>query len=140
MLCKSLEPAQLVIELWTRRGIAIRKIKACDEHAVDLPFEIPAMQIVRVARQFVANLDRIGAAREDRDTIEALLAAPDNTISCLANRSFGKLVVQNLQFLQAGNVGPGLGEPAQQVRQTGRDTIYVEGRDFQASRPRSSHD
>jgi len=42
------------------------------------------MEIIRIAGQDAANLDRIGAARKDRDAIEALLAVPDNAIACLA--------------------------------------------------------
>src|ERR1700730_9751300 len=127
------------MELGAGRGIAIRKIKASDEHAAGLSLDIAAMEIVRIAWQDATNLDRIGAERKDRDAIEALLAVPDDAVARLANRGLGKLVMRDLQFLKACDVGPGFGEPAQEVRQAGGDTVHVERRDLQSSIRRSSH-
>ena len=94
MFLEPLEPSKLVIELGAGRGIAIRKIKASDEHAAGLPLDVAAVQVLRIARQDAAHFDRIGAAREDRDAIEALLAMPDNAVARLANRGLGKLFIR----------------------------------------------
>src|SRR5690242_13045792 len=91
------------------------------------------MEIVRIAWQYAANLDRIGAARQDRDAVEALLTVPDDAVACVANRTLGKLVVRGLQFLKACDVRPSFGKPAHKIRQAGGDTVHVERRDLQSS-------
>src|SRR5216683_5410374 len=139
MFLKPLEPSKLVMELGAGCGIAIRKIKASDEHTAGLPLDIAAMEIVRIAWQDTANLDRIGAALKDRDAIETLLAVPDDAVACLENRGLGKFVMRELQFLKACDIRPGFGEPAQKVRQAGRDTVHVERRDLHSSIRPSSH-
>ena len=101
MFLKPLEPSKLVKETGAGCGIAIRKIKASDEHAVGLPLDIATMEIVRIARQVAANLDRISAARKNRDAIEALLAVPHDPVACLANSGLGKFVMRELEFLKA---------------------------------------
>src|SRR5690242_12976816 len=133
MFLQALEPLELVVELGSRRGIAIREIEASDQNAGGLCLDIAAMPIVRIAGQDTADLDRIGTARKDRYAVEALLAVPDDAVARLANRSFGKLVVRDLQFLKADDGGPGFGEPAQKVRQAGEDTVHVKRSDLQSS-------
>jgi hypothetical protein len=48
--CQALEPAQLVVELRPGCRIAIGKVEAPDEHAVDRRFNIAAVDVRRVAR------------------------------------------------------------------------------------------
>jgi hypothetical protein len=64
---KPLEPAELVLKLRTRRRIAVRQVKAADQHTVHRRLDIAAMGVVRIAGQTALRLDRLGPAREDGD-------------------------------------------------------------------------
>ena len=60
---------------------------------------------------------------------------PDRAVAGLADRRFGKLLLRRLEFLQADDVGLGLGEPAQQHGKAAVDAVDVEGRDPHAELP-----
>ena len=59
MVRQPVEPAQLVIELRSRRGIAVRQIQASDDHAVDRRLDVAAVRVVGVARQAPADFHRL---------------------------------------------------------------------------------
>jgi hypothetical protein len=92
--------------------------------------DIARLAVLRVARQTAMGLDRLAAAREDGDAVPALLAVPDRAIAGLLDRGRGKAVFGRLQFLEAGDVGPCLGQPVEQQRQAAVDAVDVEGGDL----------
>jgi len=49
MLDQPLEPRQLVSELRTRLGIAVRQIQRSNDDATDLRLDIAAVRVVRIA-------------------------------------------------------------------------------------------
>jgi integrase len=51
MFCQSVEPAQLVLELRSRSGIAVRQIEASDNYAVDRPVDVAAVRIPLMQRR-----------------------------------------------------------------------------------------
>ena len=107
-----LEPGELVVEFRPRLRVAVRRIERGDQHAVDRGLDIAALFVVGIARQFGAGDDRHHAARQDRDAVPGLLAAPHRLVAGLAQRIGGKLAVGGFQFLQAGDVGLGAAQPA----------------------------
>ena len=75
-------------------------------------------------------LDRVGSARQNRDTVPALLAVPDEAVPGIAYRSFGQPLLRRLQLLQASDIGARFFEPAQQSRQSRRNAVDIESGDF----------
>src|SRR5271163_5046877 len=130
MFRQALNPSEFVIELGAGRRIAVGKIEAADEDAVDLGLEVAALYVVRVAGQASTSLQRILTARENGDAVPALLAVPDHAVAGLADSGFRKLLLRRLQFLETRDIGPGFGEPAQKHRQPAIDAIDVEGCDL----------
>ena len=126
---QSLEPAQLVVELRARCGIAVGQIEAGDVDAVDLRLDVAAVGIVRIAGKRAADLGRLRIAGQDRDPVPALLTAPDRSVPGVPDRAVGKALLRRLQLLQANDLGRGLREPAQKTRQTCADAVDVVGDD-----------
>ena len=124
-----LEPAQLVVELRARCGIAVGQIEAGDVDAVDLRLDVAAVGIVRIAGKRAADLGRLRIAGQDRDPVPALLTAPDRSVPGVPDRAVGKALLRRLQLLQANDLGRGLREPAQKTRQTCADAVDVVGDD-----------
>jgi hypothetical protein len=77
------------------------------------------VDVVRVARQPAAALDRVASPGQDRDAVERLLAAPDRAVAGVADRTDRKGLVRRLQLLQADDVGLRLGEPFEQAAAAG---------------------
>src|SRR5271166_6449047 len=99
VLCQTLKPAQLVVELRARRRVAVRQIKAADQHAVDRRLDIAAICVVRITRKSSTCFDGIRAACEDGDAIPAFLAMPDRAVAGLEDGSVWKSLRRRLQFL-----------------------------------------
>ena len=127
---QALEPAQLVVELRAGRRIAVRQVEATDEHAVDRRFDISAVHVGRVARQAPPGFLRLLPARQDRDTVPALLTMPDRAVAGVAKRALGEFILRRLEFLKTYDVRSSLAEPAQQDGQAPIHAIDVEGSDF----------
>jgi hypothetical protein len=64
------------------------------------------VRIVGIARQAAAGLHRLGAAREDRHAVPALLPMPDGTVTGRAERGRREFVIGCLEFLQTDDVRP----------------------------------
>ena len=116
MFRQAFQPPQFVVELRAGRWIAVGQIEASYAYAIDTRLNIAAVYVSWIAGQAATMLDRIGATREDCDTIPALLPMPDRTIAGFANSGFRKLLLRRLQLLKARSVRFGFGEPAQQHR------------------------
>jgi hypothetical protein len=97
------------------------------------------MGIVGITRQSTPDLDRLGTAPKDSNTIPAFLAMPDRTVPGFADGSFREPVLRSLQLLQAHNVRFGLSQPAQQNRQPTVNAIDVECTYFQTNFIMFSH-
>jgi hypothetical protein len=69
-------------------------------------------------------------ARQNRDTVPGFLADPGRGITGACERFVREVALRGLQFLQADDVGRGLAQPGEQVRQAFVDVVDVEGRDF----------
>ena len=124
-----LEPGELEIEFRPGLRVAVRRIERGDQHAVDGRFDVAALGVVRIARQFRAGDDRHHAARQDRDAIPGPLAAPDRLVAGLAQGVRRKLPVGRLELLEAADVGLGCAQPGNEVRQAAPDIVDVEARD-----------
>src|SRR5258706_12779506 len=98
MLGKTLEPSQLVVEFRTRRGIAVGKIEASDENPIDTRLDVPAMNVLGVARQPATALEGIAPSRQDGDAVPAFLPMPDCAVAGLPNRRFRKFFLRCLQL------------------------------------------
>ena len=90
----ALEPAQLVVELRPGPRIAVGQVEAADQHAVDRRLDIAAVAVVGIARQAAPGLDRLAAARQDRDAVPALLPVPDRAVAGVADRCLGELLAR----------------------------------------------
>jgi hypothetical protein len=86
--------------------------------------------ILGVAGQDAPDLDWLVVTREDGDTIPAFLPMPESLISCVQQGLFGEFFLGRLEFLQAGDIGRGLLQPAEQDRQVAIDAIHIIGCDF----------
>ena len=80
MLRQSVEPAELVIELGSRRGIAVRQIEPSDDHAVHR-LNVAAVRVIGIAGQAPADFHGLSAPRQDRDAVPAFLPMPDGAIT-----------------------------------------------------------
>ena len=69
-----LEPAQLVVELRPRCGIAVGKNEAADQYAIDGRLDVAAVAVVGITRYVPPGLDRLRSSGEDGDAVPALLA------------------------------------------------------------------
>ena len=103
---QALEPAQLVVEFRAGRRVAVRKVEAGHRHAVDVGFEISAVQVLRIAGQAAARLHGHHAAPQDGDAVPALLAVPNRAIARIGERSLRKSLLRGLQLLKTDGVGP----------------------------------
>ncbi len=81
MQYESLEPQQLVVELRPGCGVAIGQVQTRDRQPAYLRFQIATVDVVGIARQASARLDRQAGAREDRHAIPALLAVPNRFVA-----------------------------------------------------------
>src|SRR5215218_5888209 len=124
---KTLEPSELVVELRPGCRIAVRQIEAADDDAGNCRLDIAALRVLGVARQPTPGLGRIGAPGEDCDAIPTLLAVPDRAVAGVTKGRRREPLLRRLQLLQADDVRRGLGEPAQEHRQTAVDAVDVEG-------------
>jgi hypothetical protein len=52
---------------------------------------------------------------------------PDRLVAERGDIALGKALIRGLQFLQAGDRGPGFAEPFDQARQARLDAVDVEG-------------
>ncbi len=129
MFRQPVEPAQLVIESRSRRGIAVWQIEASDDHAVDRRFDVAAVRVVGIAGQATAGFHRLGTPRQDRDAVPPFLPMPDRAVAGGADRRLRKLLVGRLQLLKTGDVQRDLFQPRQQTGQAPVDAVYVVGRD-----------
>ena len=105
------EPAQLVIEPGSGRGIAVRQIETSDKQAADRRFDVAAVRVVGIARRTPTDFHRLGAARQNRYAVPAFLPMPDRAVAGSADRSLGKLLVRRRQLLKTDDVRRGLFQP-----------------------------
>src|SRR5215213_817944 len=129
MLRQPVEPAQLVIEFGTGRGIAVRQIKAPDNQAIDSRLDVSAVRVVGIVGQTPADFYGLSTASQDSDAVPALLPMPDRAVAGGPDCSFRKFLVWRLELLEADDVRCGLLQPLQQVRQPSVDAVNVVGRD-----------
>ncbi|SPA54885.1 protein of unknown function [Cupriavidus taiwanensis] len=128
------EPGELVVELRPRLRVAVRQVKAADQHACDRRLEVAAVAVVGVAGQAAAHFDRLRAARQDGDAVPGLLAVPDRAIAGVADLARRKALVGGLQFLQAYDVRRFAREPVAQRPHPAADAVDVESGDLQRGR------
>src|SRR6185312_3571138 len=114
-----LEPAKLEAEFLASHRIAVRRVKAGDQEAVDGGLDVAARQVVLVARKRAAGLDDPLAARQNGDPVPAFLTARDRLVAGCANGAQGKGL--RLQLLQADDVGRRLFKPAEKNGQPAVD-------------------
>src|SRR5206468_1037588 len=84
-LHETVEPAKLVVELRTRRGIPVREIEAANHQATYHGLEVSALRVIRITGQTAQPFDRVFPAGEDGYTVPALLAVPDCPIASATN-------------------------------------------------------
>ncbi len=132
---EALEPAQLVVEFRSGCRIAVRQVEAADRQPVDCRLQIAAMRVFGIAGQTAAELRRLGAAGENRDSVPALLPMPDRDSRGGADRGGGKFLIGRLQFRKTDDVRRGLFQPGQQVREPAVDAVDVVGRDLHRAVP-----
>ncbi len=133
-----LHPLQLVVELRARRGIAVRQVQAHDVNAIHGRLDEATVQIFRIAGQHAADFDRRRVARQDRDTVPALLSVPDDLEAGLGDFVFRKPFLRRLQLLQTHDIRRGFLEPAEQVGEAGAHSIDVVGDDSHGMSARQS--
>ena len=87
------------------------------------------MVIRIVARQAAVDLVE-RKLRQDRDTVEALLAVGLDIVAQRLDLGARELLVDRLDLLQADDVGRALGQPVGEVADAGADAVDVPGDDF----------
>src|SRR5690606_22534284 len=130
MCNEALEPGELVIELIAGLRIAVRQVQAADANAFDVGFDIPAVRIVRIARQTAANLHRLFSFGEDCDAVPGTLPMPHRAVSCRSNRHDGKILIRRFELLEARDIRLFFLEPREQMAEPTCDAIDVESRNF----------
>src|SRR5689334_7601884 len=88
------KPAKLVIEFRAGSGISIRQVKAADMDTIYFCFNIAAMLIFRVTRQYASYFFRFRFFREDSYAVPAFLSMPDRMITRVCNRLFRKFFLR----------------------------------------------
>ena len=125
-----LHPAQFVVKLRARLGIAIGQIDAGDAGAEHLRLKIARMLVLWLARQAALNFDRGGSISQNRDAVEPFLAVPQRVVTELEELIDGKAFVLGLDFLQTGNRRTRLLQPFEQPRQPRLDPVDIETGDL----------
>lgn len=87
---KPLEPAQLVVELRPGGRIAVWKVKASYQDAVDCCLDIATLVVVWIARKATPGDKRLRPSDKDRNAIPGFLPKPSGSISRTANLLFRK--------------------------------------------------
>src|ERR1700686_590297 len=126
---QAIKPAQFVVELRTRRGVAVGKIEATDYDAIDHRLDVPTINIIRIAGKCTPDLCRLRIPSEDSDPIPALLSMPDHSVTGIPDRSIRKFPLRRLQFLKAHDVWRRLSKPAQQIGKARANAVYIVGND-----------
>ena len=85
------------------------------------------MGVVWVAGEADLAQDRLAAAAEDRDSVEALLAVPYRMIASALNIGDRQRIVGSFQFLEAEDVGLLSVEISEQSREPGTDSVEIVG-------------
>ena len=67
---QTFHPCQLVLELWPRLWIAVRRIERGDQHAVDGALNVAALGIGRITRQRGVRGHRLATPRKDGDAVQ----------------------------------------------------------------------
>ena len=124
-----LEPGELVVEFRAGLRVAVGRIDAGDEDAVDGGLDVAGLDVGSVAGQGGAGEDRLDTAREDGDAVPGALALPDGMVAGTGEVGCREALLVGLQLLQAGDVGLTLAEPFEKVRQPAVDVVDVEGGD-----------
>ena len=127
---QAIEPGELVVELRPRLGIAVGQIDRGDEQPLDRGLDIAALAVLGIAGQGIARQHRLGALGQDGDAVPGLLPPPHRAIARLAQGRRGEFAVGGLQLLQRDDVGLGLPQPGEQVRQAAVDVVDVEAGDL----------
>ena len=65
------QPAQLVIELRTRRGVAVRQVQTADEQTAHVRLDVADVHVIRITGQRAPDFRRLAAAREDAKLVLA---------------------------------------------------------------------
>ena len=90
-------------------------------------FDIAAVKILRIARQYAPDLRRLCATGKNGYTVPALLSVPYDTVAGIADLGFGKILLRGLEFLQAHNVRRVLGKEAHEIGKARTDAVDVVG-------------
>jgi hypothetical protein len=93
---QTIEPPQLVVEFWARRGISIGEIYAADNEPIHLGLDVAAVSIIRIPRQPATTFRRLRSSGEDCDTVVRLLAVPYCAVAGVPDRVGRKFVVRRL--------------------------------------------
>src|ERR1043166_2505055 len=97
---EALEPGELVVELRSRLGIAVRQVDRCDDQALYFRLEVPSLPVGVVARQAAAHLYRPLAFCEDRHAVMRALAVPERAIAGFFQHACRTLLIGGLDLLQ----------------------------------------
>ncbi len=130
MRLQAAEPRQLVVELRTRLGIAVRQIDAPYKQSLDCRFDISRLVVGRIARRGGSRDNGFSIACENGNTVPGLLPAPNRMIAGLRDRPRREFRVRAFQLLQAGDIGPCRFQPVEKVGQPPIDIVDVESRDL----------
>src|SRR4051794_2209556 len=125
------EPGQLIVELWPRLRISVRRVERSDQHAIHRRLEVASLAILRIARQLGPREHRIAVPGQDRYAIPGSFAQPDTAITQVPESARRKCSLLGLELLQAHHVGPCLSEPGRKIVQALVDVVDVECGDLQ---------
>jgi hypothetical protein len=98
------EPSKLVFEFRPRCRIAVRKVQAADQDAINVCLDISAVKILGIAWQSSPRLFRLPTASQDGDTIPSFLTVPNRALTRFLERFGRKLLLGSFQFLQANDI------------------------------------
>src|SRR5262249_57688908 len=91
---------EVVLELRAGGRVAVREVEAADADASDRRLEVPAVHVLRVARQSPHRLRQLTAPRHDGDPVPALLSVPDRVVAGGPYRFGRKPFLRRLELLQ----------------------------------------
>ena len=77
---QTLEPPQLVVELWPGRGIAVWKIQTSDDESINACFNVATVDVIGVAGQSALRFDRITSSRDSTWRSLAVGLREDNPV------------------------------------------------------------
>lgn len=124
------QPGDLVIEFWPGLRIAVGRIDAANNVAVNSGLDVTALSIQTVARQRGAGDNRLADPRTNRNPVPTPLTDPNGLVAKILKLPHREHLLFALQLLKTEHIRLFLGQPLAKNLKPTSDAINIEGSDF----------